>query len=134
MPTHSSVVKARQGTPYRRLATNGGKICRLVCAALCLLFSLAHAQTTSLRQSRIYAGDIAELTIEYDADIPSLYAIDTSVLDADFTVLDLKSRISRHFETNKTVHRMQWKIQMVPRRSGSIRIPPLAFGGNHSKA
>ena len=40
---------------------------RLICATLCLMFSLAQAQTTSLRQSRIYVGDIAELTIEYDA-------------------------------------------------------------------
>jgi len=29
MPAHSSVAKARQGTPYRHLATNGGEICRL---------------------------------------------------------------------------------------------------------
>jgi len=35
MPAHSSVVKVRQGTPYRRLATNGGEICRL--ATLCRL-------------------------------------------------------------------------------------------------
>jgi hypothetical protein len=29
MPAHSSVVKVRQGTPYRRLATNGGDKCEL---------------------------------------------------------------------------------------------------------
>ena len=29
MPAHSSVVKVRQGTPYRRLATNGGEKCGL---------------------------------------------------------------------------------------------------------
>ena len=29
MPAHSSVAKARQGTPYRRLATKGGEICGL---------------------------------------------------------------------------------------------------------
>jgi len=107
---------------------------QFICAVLGLVVSLAHAQTASLRQSRIYEGDIAELTIEYDADIPSLYAIDTSPLDADFKLLDVQAGISRHFEENQTFHRMQWKIQMLPLRGGSIRVPPLAFGGNHSKA
>jgi hypothetical protein len=32
MPAHSSVAKVRQGTPYRRLATNGGEKCELVTA------------------------------------------------------------------------------------------------------
>lgn len=107
---------------------------QLICAVLGLLFSLAHAQTTSLRQNRIFEGDIAELTIEHDADIPSLYAIDTSGLDSDFIVLDVRPRVSQHFTENKAFHRMQWKIRMVPRRGGSIRVPPLAFGGNHSEA
>ncbi len=106
---------------------------RIICIAMGLLVSLAHAQTTSLRQSRILESDIAELTIEYDADMPSLYAIDTSVLDADFIVLDVQPGVSRHFAEDKTFHRMQWKIHLVPRRSGSIRIPPLAFGSNHSE-
>jgi len=107
---------------------------QFICAALGLLFSVAHAQTTSLRQNHIFEGDIAELTIEHDADIPSLYAIDTSVLNADFIVLDVRPRLSRHLTESKAFHRMQWKIQMVPRRGGSIRVPPLAFGGNHSEA
>jgi len=107
---------------------------QLICAVLGLLFSLAHAQTTSLRQNRIFEGDIAQLTIEHDADIPSLYAIDTSDLDSDFIVLDVRPRVSQHFTENKTIHRMQWKIRMVPRHGGSIRVPPLAFGGNHSEA
>ncbi|MCP4331782.1 MAG: VWA domain-containing protein [Gammaproteobacteria bacterium] len=107
---------------------------RFICAAFGLLFSLAHAQTTSLRQNRIFEGDIAELTIEHDADIPSLYAIDSSDLDADFLVLDVRPRISQHVTENKAFHRMQWKIQMVPRHGGSIRIPSLAFGSHHSEA
>jgi hypothetical protein len=104
-----------------------------ICAALGLLLTLAHAQTTSLRQNRIFEGDVAELTIEHDAKIPSLYAIDTSILDTDFKVLEVHPRVSRHFGENETFHRMQWKIELVPRRGGSIAIPPLAFGNNHSE-
>ncbi|MCP4764727.1 MAG: protein BatD [Gammaproteobacteria bacterium] len=107
---------------------------QFTCAVLGLMFSLAHAQTTSLRQNSIFGGDIAELTIEHDAEIPSLYAIDTSVLNVDFIVLDVHSRVSQHVTENTAFHRMQWKIQMVPRHGGSIRIPPLAFGSNHSES
>jgi len=107
---------------------------QFICATLGLLLSLAHAQTTSLRQNRIFEGDIAELTIEHDVDLLSLYAIDTTELDADFIVLDVQPRVSQHFTENKAFHRMQWKIQMVPRRGGSIRVPPLAFSSHHSDA
>jgi hypothetical protein len=107
---------------------------QLLCAVLGTVVFAAQAQTTSLRQERIFEGDIAQLTIEHDAAIPSLYAIDTSPLETDFKVLDVQSRISRHFGENQTFHRMQWVIQMVPRHGGSISVPPLKFGGHHSEA
>jgi hypothetical protein len=103
----------------------------LVIAAL-LLTSFAQAQTTSLRQQRIHAGDIAELIIEYEASIPSLYAIDTAPLEADFKVLDTRSRVTRVLKGKQTMHRMHWSVTLVPRRSGRLRIPALGFGDNHS--
>ena len=101
--------------------------------SLGVLGSMAQAQTTSLRQQQIYQGDIAELTIEYEASIPSLYAIDTSILDADFIILDTRSSVSRVIEGNQAMHRMHWALQLVPRRSGRLHIPPLKFGENHSE-
>jgi hypothetical protein len=106
--------------------------------SLGLLGTLAQAQitsgqTTSLRQQQIYQGDIAELTIEYEASIPSLYGIDTSILDTDFIVLDTRSSVSRVIESKQMLHRMHWAVQLVPRRSGSLHIPPLKFGENQSE-
>jgi len=98
-----------------------------------LVVSLALAQTTSLRQQQIYQGDIAELTIEYEASIPSLYGIDTSMLDTDFIVLDTRSSVSRVVDSKQVLHRMRWAVQLVPRRIGSLHIPPLKFGENHSE-
>ena len=90
-------------------------------------------QTTSLRQQQIYQGDIAELIIEYEASIPSLYGIDTSILDTDFIVLDTRSSVSRVVDSEQTLHRMHWAVQFVPRRIGSLQIPALKFGANHSE-
>ena len=100
---------------------------------LTLLASLAQAQTATLRQQQVYPGDIAELTIEHESKFPSLYALDTTPLEADFKVLDTRSRIARVYRENRTVHRMQWQVQMVPRRSGRLRVPPLSFGGHYSE-
>jgi hypothetical protein len=104
----------------------------LVVTTLLLMTSFAQAQTTSLRQQRIHTGDIAELTIEYEAAIPSLYAIDTAPLEVDFKVLDTRSSVTRILKENQTMHRMHWSVTLVPRRSGRLRIPALGFGDNHS--
>lgn len=105
------------------------RILFLVCVTLVIqLQSLCHAQTAQLRQKQIFSGDIAELTIEYDNRIPSLYALDTAVLETDFEVLDIKSSVSRMFESNKAFHRMRWQIEILPRSPGKLRIPPLQVG------
>ncbi len=101
----------------------------LPCVVLIIqLQSVSHAQTAYLDSNQVFTGDIAELTIEHDNEIPSLFALDTSVLEADFEVLDIKSSVSRMFDSNKTFHRMRWQIQILPRSSGKLRIPPLQVG------
>ena len=87
-----------------------------------------HAQTAYLESYRVLEGDIALLIIEYDSKIPSLYAIDTSPLEDNFEVLDIKSRVSQIMEPNNAFNRMQWKIEILPRHDGSLRIPALRVG------
>jgi len=100
---------------------------------LTLLTSLAQAQSTSLRQSRIFVGDIAELTIIHDSELPSMYAVDTTPLQLDFEVLDTATRVSRMQRDNRSLHRMQWSALLVPRHSGLLSIPPLRYGTNQSE-
>lgn len=105
------------------------RISFLFCVTLLIqLQSAGHAQTTYLRSNQVFSGDIAELIIEFDNQIPSLYALDTSVLEADFEVLDIKSSVSRMFESNKAFHRMRWQIEILPRRPGNLKIPPMQVG------
>ena len=102
------------------------KICCIL--LLAQLYSPGQAQTAFLQASRIFEGDIAELVIEYDSKIPSLYALDLSALEADFEVLDVKSGVARMLEANEMFHRMQWKIEILPRRTGSLSIPSIKVG------
>lgn len=103
------------------------KICCIL--LLAQLYSPGQAQTAFLQPERIFEGDIAELVIELDSKIPSLYALDLAELEADFEVLEVKSRIARMLEANEMIHRMQWKIAILPRRSGSLSIPSINVGG-----
>jgi hypothetical protein len=102
-----------------------------ICCILLLtqLYSPGQAQTVFLQPERIVEGDIAKLVIELDSKIPSLYALDLAELEADFEVLEVKSGIARMLEANEMFHRMQWKIELLPRRSGSLSIPSIKVGG-----
>ncbi len=102
----------------------------VTCCAICIVqFQMeARAQTAYLQSSQVFADDIAELIIELDSKIPSLYALDTSVLEADFEVLDISSSVSRMFESGDAFHRMRWRIAILPRHSGNLRVPTLRVG------
>ena len=97
-----------------------------------LLFALsaspATAATAFLNPPAIFAGDIAELVIEYDSKMASLYALDSGPLAADFEILDIKSRVFRLDQQAAGRHRMQWRLQLLPRRSGSLVVPEIRFG------
>lgn len=86
------------------------------------------AQSVYLQSNRIFADDIAELIIEFDNKIPSLYALDTSVLEADFEILEVRSSVSRMFEAGNAFHRMRWQIDILPLRTGNLEVPPLRVG------
>lgn len=108
----------------------------IFCCFLLLIQTLfhCHAQTALLESPQVYEGDIALLIIEYDSKIPSLYELDTTPLDGEFEVLDIKSRISLVMETENAFNRMQWKIEIMPKHSGNLRIPSLRVGKKSTPA
>ncbi len=109
----------------------GTQLCQICLLGLLLqLSSPGRADTAYLQPESVYLGDIAELVIEYDNRIPSLYPLDTTPLAADFEVLDKKSRVFRLTDSSEMMHRMQWRLQLHPRRSGNLTLPKLSFGDN----
>lgn len=109
---------------------------RYLCCCILLLISgqsTCHAVATYLQPETVYLGDISELVIEYENTIPSLYALDTSVLESDFEVVDKKSRIIRLTDSDQVIHRMQWRLQLLPRRSGKLSVPKLYFGDSSTQ-
>lgn len=102
---------------------------RIFIAAVLLMPSAGHAFTAYLEPPKIFEGDIARLIIEYENDIPSLYSLDTALLESDFEVLDAQSRIYRKYDPDSPGLRMQWAIQIAPRRTGMLTVPSLQLGG-----
>jgi len=97
------------------------------CVLLPLVSSPCRSDTAYLQPASVYLGDVAELVIEFDSGTPSLYPLDISALAADFVLLDKKSRVMRLLDTEQATHRMQWRLQLAPRRSGSIAVPEFYF-------
>ncbi len=104
----------------------------LVGLGLLLGFALsvpaAQSRELRLEPQTAYVGDIVRLSIEYRNDIPSLYALDLRPLERDFDVLGVDSRTSRAFADDGYINRMQWEVELVPRRAGRLRLPRLAVG------
>lgn len=110
------------------------RILRLGCACLALGLPRAAcpANTAYLHPEAIFEGDIVELVIEYDSKIPSLYALDTGPLATDFEILDSRSKVIRLGGSGADQHRMQWRLQLLPRNSGKLTVPALDFGDQSS--
>ena len=111
------------------------RILRLLCTWLAVaLPGMTAADDAYLFPESVYAGDIVDLVIEYDSRFPALYAIDSSPLETDFEVLDTRSRVLRVTEDGEQFHRMQWRLQLLPRRTGELDVPSLSFGDSASPA
>ena len=91
--------------------------------------SLGWTQTAYLEPAKVFEGDITELIIEQQSKVPSLYALETSVLEKDFEVLKKSSRLYREADGDEVINRMQWRVMISPRRSGKLEVPSLVLGG-----
>ena len=66
-----------------------------VLVLLCCFAGRVAATNAYLQPPGIYAGDVTELVIEYDARVPALYELDTAALEAEFDLLATQSRVIR---------------------------------------
>lgn len=60
---------------------------------------------------------------------PRLDALDLSALDADFVVRPLEN-----VDVDSQAGRQRWRLQLVPRRPGLLRIPPLTYADTTTAA
>ncbi|KHL75408.1 protein BatD [Pseudomonas putida] len=87
----------------------------------------------SVDRTRLEAGETLELTLE-SQDVTQFGKPDLRALDGDFDVRGTRQLNSLHTLDGETRASTRWIITLLPRRSGSLRIPELQLGQSHSQA
>ncbi|NNE63985.1 MAG: hypothetical protein HKN34_07880 [Gammaproteobacteria bacterium] len=106
-----------------------------VCLALliALLPSPGRAKATAYLQStELVEGDIAVLIVEFENNVPSLFPLDTTPLLVNFEVLQVKPSLRRKQKDNKMINIMRWEVELYPRKSGRLQLPPLTIKDHQS--
>jgi hypothetical protein len=89
----------------------------------------AFSNQAHFESATIYEGDIAVMIVEYENDQPSLFLLDTTVLQSDFEVLRVDSSVGREVVDNRLVNTMRWLVHLHPLKSGLIDTPALDIRG-----
>ena len=87
----------------------------------------------SVDRTRLEAGESLELTLE-SQDVTQFGKPDLQALEGDFEVRGTRQLNSLHTLDGETRASTRWIITLLPRRSGSLRIPELQLGQSHSQA
>jgi hypothetical protein len=90
------------------------------------------AAAASVDRTRLEAGESLELTLE-SQDVTQFGKPDLRALEADFEVRGTRQLNSLHTLDGETRASTRWIITLLPRRSGSLRIPELQLGQSHSQ-
>ena len=102
----------------------------LVLLSLTSTTTFAASLTASVDRNQLGAGETLELRIKYDEQASS--DPDFSPLEKDFEVLSKNQQNQFSFTNGNSVSYTEWRIQLLPKRSGQLTIPALQFKGEKS--
>ena len=102
----------------------------LVLLSLTCTTTFAATLTASVDRNQLGAGETLELRIKYDEQASS--DPDFSPLEKDFEVLSKNQQNQFSFTNGNSVSYTEWRIQLLPKRSGQLTIPALQFKGEKS--
>lgn len=93
---------------------------------------VAQTLTATVDRTQLSKGETLELRVKYDDQTTS--KPDFSPLNIDFEVLSQHQKNQFSIMNGSTVSNTEWRIQLLPRTTGSLTIPPLNFKGVSSQA
>ncbi len=102
---------------------------------LCVLLSdlaLADSLTASVDRNQLGSGETFELRLKYAGQTTS--DPDLSPLEKEFEVLSTHQQNQFSFMSGSSTSYTEWRIQLLPKKSGTLTIPSLTFKGVSSKA
>jgi len=93
---------------------------------------VAQTLTATVDRTQLGKGETLELRVRYDGQTTS--EPDFAPLNIDFEVLSQHQKNQFSIRNGSTVSNTEWRIQLLPRTTGSLTIPPLSFKGVSSQA
>lgn len=97
-----------------------------------LIHAPLHAEiSASLDRNRTYLDSAVQLTIISDQE-QAEQALDTRALEQDFTIAGRSSSTQISMRNGKVMNESRIILSLLPKREGSLEIPPLAVGNEHT--
>lgn len=124
-PTSTAAVAGRY---VRALATATIGLC-----ALCVSASSMAALRAQLDRQTVEEGDTLNLIIESDRG-QSAERPDVTPLRKDFDVIGTSTSSETSIVNGSRSERTRWQVQLQPRHTGVIDIPPISVGSEHTGA
>jgi len=122
-------MKSRLTTSMRNNRHQSLWLVSLLALLLILMVGTGEAAVrATLDRDTLYAGDTLTLTIESDGQQSGLQP-DLTPLEKDFDVLGTSTSTQVNIINGKRSDKTLWQMQLQPRRTGLLRIPPLSVGG-----
>ncbi|MEH6468540.1 MAG: BatD family protein, partial [Porticoccus sp.] len=94
--------------------------------------ALADTLTASVDRSQLGKGETLELLVQYDGQTTS--DPDFTPLNDDFEVLSQQQKNKFSIMNGNSTSYTEWRLQLLPRKTGKLQIPSLSFKGVDSKA
>ncbi|TGD74783.1 protein BatD [Mangrovimicrobium sediminis] len=112
----------------------GRALCYCIALALLLLGPAARAAVNAaVDRNNVALGDTLVLTLTATAD-ENLQGVDTSHLAADFEILSSNTRSSISIINGTRTEKRELTLEIAPRRTGVLAIPPFSISGQRTQA
>ncbi len=101
-----------------------------VIVAIFLTTSVCQADelTASLNQNEVAYGDGFELTLTYNGNDAGAMQVDLGDLQTDFAIYSTSSSVRSSFVNGVGSMQRQWKIGLMPKKTGVLTIPEIKAG------
>jgi hypothetical protein len=103
-------------------------------SALAITSTQSHAATIEATVDRTVMQENESLTLTLSSDSDVDDDPDLSALEKDFQIVDRKQSSNIVFINNRVNRRFEWELMLVPKRTGNLQIPRIAFGKDQSNA
>ena len=125
-----STIKHRASKKYLAAAVS------LLAVCFCLFTSSSASATVTARldRNRISIDETVHLVVEAEGALNAISSLDTTPLEKDFKIVNQSTSSNFEMINGKSRTSKTWTLELEPRRTGQLTIPPLKVRGEKTAA